>query len=224
MQCVTGWGKPTALLSNFQMDQHSLQPPTWPWGSAQNHSGFWTFIKCWCNCTTVTLGSIAPKYQDSQADWLSLEPFTSTTCLNRLICKYQQIASRSSRLLEDQLTAIEAQIPSFLGPYGESHCSIFLNIFGHSCSLFLTLPDSMDASHFTESSVLLSCFFKQPNTGCSQSQVNGTDSTVIVIQIKPIYNNNNNLVVFYAMILLKLNNHDRNYSIVFGKTPNYILT
>ena len=82
----------------------------------------------------------------------------------------------------------------------------------------------MDASHFTESSVLLSCFFKQTNTGCSQSQVNGTDSTVIVIQIKPTYNNNNNLIVFYAMILLKFYNHDRNDSIVFGKTQNYVST
>ena len=45
----------------------------------------------------------------------------------------------------------------------------------------------MDASHFTESSVLLSCFFKEP-TNDSQSQINAADSTVIITQIKSTYN------------------------------------
>ena len=72
---------------------------------------------------------------------------------------------------------------ALLKPYGESQSAIFLNLVGPSW-LFSTLPDSMDASHFTESSVLLSCFFKQPST-CSQSQAHGTDSTVVITQIKP---------------------------------------
>ena len=101
------------------------------------------------------------------------------------------------RLLEDQLTAVDQAL---LRPYGEPCSSTFLNIFGYSCWLILTLPDSMDASHFTESSVLLSCFFKQPS---SQSRANGTDSTVIITQIKPTY--------------IELYNHERNDSIVFSK-------